>query len=57
MELRFHVVGSLIGFKYRIVLQEVCILVHQVIQLREISSLSPTDDSASNDITAAESLT
>jgi hypothetical protein len=51
MELRFHVVGALIGFKYRIVLQEVDILVHRVIQQQEIS-FSLTDDSASNEITA-----
>ena len=51
MELRFHVVGALIGFKYRIVLQEADILVHRVIQQQEIS-FSPTDDSASNEITA-----
>jgi len=51
MELRFHVVGALIGFKYRIVLQEADILVHRVIQQREIC-FSPTDDSASNEITA-----
>jgi hypothetical protein len=51
IELRFHVVGALIGFKYRIVLQEFDILVHRVIQQQEIS-FSPTDDSASNEITA-----
>jgi hypothetical protein len=51
MELRFRVVGALIGFKYRIVLQEADILVHRVIQQQEIS-FSPTDDSASNEITA-----
>jgi hypothetical protein len=51
MELRFHVVGALIGFKYRIVLQEVDILVHRVIQQQEIS-FSLIDDSASNEITA-----
>ena len=53
MELRFHIVGALVGFKYRIVLKEVDILVHpgQVIQQQEIS-FSPTDDPASNEITA-----
>jgi hypothetical protein len=52
MELRFHVVGALIGFKYRIVLQEVDILVHRVIQQQEMR-WSLIDDSASNEITAA----
>jgi hypothetical protein len=51
MELRFLVVGALVGFKYRIVLQEADILVHRVIQQQEIS-FSPTEDSASNEITA-----
>jgi hypothetical protein len=51
MELRFHVVGALIGFKYRIVLQEVDIPMHRVIQQQEIR-FSPIDDSASNEITA-----
>ena len=51
MELRFHIVGALVGFKYRIVLQEIDILVHRVIQQQEIS-FSPTDDPASNEITA-----
>jgi hypothetical protein len=52
MELRFRIVGALVGFKYRIVLKEVDILVHpgQVIQQQEIS-FSPTDDPASNEIT------
>jgi hypothetical protein len=51
MELRFRVVGAVIGFKYRIVLQEADILVHRVIQQQEIS-FSLIDDSASNEITA-----
>jgi len=55
MELSFHVVGAVIGFKYRIVLQEVGIPVHsgepRVIQQQEIS-FSLIDDSASNEITA-----
>ena len=51
MEMRFRVVGALIGFKYRVVLQEVDILVHRVIQQQEIS-FSLIDDSASNEITA-----
>ena len=51
MELRFHVAGALVGFKYRIVLQEIDILVHRVIQQQEIR-FSPIDDSASNEITA-----
>jgi hypothetical protein len=51
MELRFRVVGALVGFKYWIVLQEADILVHRVIQQQEIS-FSPTEDLASNEITA-----
>jgi hypothetical protein len=51
MELRFHVVGALIGFKYRIVLQEVDIRAHRVIQQQEIR-WSLFDDSALNEITA-----
>jgi hypothetical protein len=51
MELRFRVVGALIGFEYRIVLQEVDILVHRVIQQQEIR-FSPTDGSVSTEITA-----
>jgi hypothetical protein len=51
MQLCFQVVGALIGFKYRIVLQEVDILVHRVIQQQEIS-FSPTYGSASNVIRA-----
>ena len=51
MELRFQVVGALIGFKYRIVLQEIDILVHRVIQKQEIS-WSLIDDSVSNEVTA-----
>ena len=53
MELRFRLVGVLIGFNYRIVVQEVDILVHRVIQQQEIR-FSPTDDSAeaSTEITA-----
>jgi len=51
MELRFRVVGALIGFKYRIVLQEVDILVHRVIQQQE-TSFSLIDISASTEITA-----
>jgi hypothetical protein len=51
MEFCFHVVGALVGFKYRIVLLAVDILVHRVIQQQEIR-FSPTDDSAFNEITA-----
>jgi hypothetical protein len=69
MGLRFHVVGAVIGFKYRIVLQEIDpqvnrliqqqgeygvynLKIFRLIQQQEIS-WSPTDDSASNEITAA----
>jgi len=51
MQLCFQVVGALLGFKYRIVLQEVDIPMHRVIQQQEIR-FSPIDDSASNEITA-----
>jgi hypothetical protein len=50
MELRFCVAGDLIGFKYRIVLQEVDILVYRVIQQQE-TSFSLIDISASTEIT------
>ena len=51
IELRFRVVGALIGFNYKIVVQQVDILVHRGIHQREIR-FSPTDDSASDEITA-----
>ena len=48
MQLRFQVLGALIGFKYRIVVQHVDVL---LLQEQEIS-FSPIDDSAPNVITA-----
>ena len=51
MELRFHVVGALIGFKYRIVLQEVDAVDNLMIQQKEIT-FSLFDALCSSEITA-----
>ena len=51
MELRFQIVGALIGFKYRIVLQEVDAVDNLMIQQKEIT-FSLFDALCSSEITA-----